>query len=245
VLKANISRVLDQNSFLQRFYRMNFVKMMEATIVLQFLVPKKGETIADIACGRGLHSIELLKRGCQVFGMDKDKYSIEVAKSIAQRHGCHLLVGEVTNLPYRTNSFDKIICISSLEHFENDEKALREMNRVLKDDGTIVLTVDSFTYRGIRSHLKETHKNLFHVVNYYSLSQLKEKMKNAGFKIKRHKYFVNSSISAFFFDIMIKDRLGLLSAAIFVIAYIFSSISDRFMGKQDEGYFLAVKAKKC
>jgi ubiquinone/menaquinone biosynthesis C-methylase UbiE len=53
--------------------------------------------------------------------------------------------------------FDKVVCSSSLEHFKDDIKALKGMNRVLKPNGSVVLTTDSFAY-SINDELKEKHR---------------------------------------------------------------------------------------
>jgi ubiquinone/menaquinone biosynthesis C-methylase UbiE len=50
----------------------------------------------------------------------------------------------ISELPYKNNMFDKVFCISVLEHLsnENKSKALKEFKRVLKNSGQIVLTID-------------------------------------------------------------------------------------------------------
>ena len=244
ISKAKIGETLDRNKFLQRLYRMNFAKVMEAKIIWEFLEPKRGEVIGNIACGTAVQSIELARKGCRVYSIDRNKHALETAKSIAGGYDCNFQLGDAENLPYMSNALDKVICVCALEHFENDEKSLAEMNRVLKGGGTLVLTVDSFTLKGIKDSLKEKHKNWYGVVNYYSLPQLRHKLENAGFDVEKSKYFINSPLSAFFFSIILKIRLRYPSALIFPIAYILSSVSDRLWANTNEGYLLAVKAKK-
>ena len=70
-------------------------------------------------------------------------------------------------MPYPDEYFDKVVCSSSLEHFKDDIKALKEMHRVLKPNGSVVLTTDSFAYP-ISDELKEMHKEIAYVVNYYT-----------------------------------------------------------------------------
>jgi len=57
---------------------------------------------------------------------------------------CEFEVRSEEDLPYQDGYFDKVVCSSSLEHFENGIKALTEMHRVLKRRGGVVLTADSF-----------------------------------------------------------------------------------------------------
>ncbi len=56
---------------------------------------------------------------------------------------------DICNIKYPSNTFDVILCCHVLEHVEDDQKAIREMSRVLKPDGWAVLMVpitSSITY---------------------------------------------------------------------------------------------------
>jgi SAM-dependent methyltransferase len=55
-----------------------------------------------------------------------------------------LLKGDITSLPFKDASFDKIICSEVLEHVPDDIKGIRELVRVLKDDGTLAISVPSY-----------------------------------------------------------------------------------------------------
>lgn len=223
---------------------MYFAKAMEARIISRFLELKKGEKVCDIACGAGLQGIKMAKRGCEVYGIDLNAGAIETAKSIAKCYDCDFQVGNAEKIPYDSNMFDKVVSVCALEHFANDEKAIEEMNRVLKPDGILVLTVDSFTYKGIKKPFQEKHRTDCSVVNYYSVSQLTQKLEKYGFKVLKSKYFINSPISSFFFTIGLRFGVGYIFRAIFPIAYSLSLLSDYFFGHRKEGYLLAIKAQK-
>jgi ubiquinone/menaquinone biosynthesis C-methylase UbiE len=223
---------------------MNFNKAIEAKIVFEFLEPRMGEKILDIACGNGVNVVRMANRGCKAFGIGIDERNINLAKSLAGSTDCNFQIADAEKLPYKSEVFDKITCVCALEHFKNDEGALLEMNRVIKPGGILVLTVDSFTYRDIETRLRERHKKDHHVVNYYSRSQLSGKLENAGFKVCNDRYFVNSPLSGFFFKLGIIVKFGHLYKLIFPIAYCLSLISDRFWCRKDEGYLLAAKAIK-
>lgn len=223
---------------------MYFAKAIEAKTILSFLELKKGEKVCDIACGAGQQSIKMAKRGCEVYGTDLNARAIETAKLIAKGYDCDFQVGNAEKLPYDSNMFDKVVSVCALEHFANDEKAIEEMNRVLKPGGILVLTVDSFTYKGIKKPFQEKHRTDCSVVNYYSVSQLTQKLEKYRFKVLKSKYFINSPISSFFFTIGIKFGVGYIFRAIFPIAYSLSLFSDWFFGRENEGYLLAIKAQK-
>ena len=243
-LQTKFKKALGKYTIVQKLYNTSFVKVMEERIVQDFLEPRRGEIICDVACGAGLFSIAIAKKGCHVYGVDINKASIEMANTLAKGHNCNFKVGDAENLPFESNTFDKVVSVCSLEHFDHDEKALAEMNRVLKGGGILVLTVDSFTYRRIKRNLQEKHKRDHHVVNYYSATQLSEKLEKHGFAVEESKYFLNSPISTFFYTLGIRLKFGYLFKLLFPIAYSLSIISERFWGRYNEGYRLAIKARK-
>jgi predicted SAM-dependent methyltransferase len=52
---------------------------------------------------------------------------------------------DITDIKYADRSFDVIFCCHVLEHIENDRQAMREFNRVLKNDGWAILLVPPIT----------------------------------------------------------------------------------------------------
>lgn len=225
-------------------FHINFVKVIEANIVSDFLDLNGGETICDIACGSGQMSVKMAKAGGNVYGIDIRDRAIRYARLIGDKHNCSFLLGNAEMLPYKSGVFDKVVSVCALEHFENDDRALIEMHRVLKPGGVLVLTVDSFTYRGIKSSFQQFHRKSAHIVNYYTDSQLAEKLESVGFEVEETKYFISSPISAFFFAQGKWLGWGLRFLALSPIAYVPSILSERFFSRNNEGYLLAMKARK-
>jgi ubiquinone/menaquinone biosynthesis C-methylase UbiE len=83
-------------------------------------------------------------------------------------------------LPYPDNFFDKIVSNCSLEHFNDDTKALNEMSRVLKPGGIVVLTVDSLSYPGTKDELRKLHAKIAYVVNYYTFYHIMQEFNERG-----------------------------------------------------------------
>jgi ubiquinone/menaquinone biosynthesis C-methylase UbiE len=223
-------------------WHLNFNKTIESKIALKMLDTKKDEIILDLACGNGVFTRKLVKRGCRVAGIDISPKAILSDKKITER-GCNLLVGDAESLPFKNEVFDKVVSLCSLEHFENDEEALREIYRVLKVNGIVVLTVDSFTWN-LSGKILSKHKMDHAVVNYYSIKELKIKLEKLGFRVVSYKYFVNSPISVFFLKFGVRRKFGYTYKVIFPVAYIMSAISDKFLATKEKGIFLAVKAVK-
>jgi ubiquinone/menaquinone biosynthesis C-methylase UbiE len=226
-------------SIVVTFFSFSFFKVLEAKIVFDYLEPQKNEKICDVACGCGEHSIRLLKRGCHVVGTDSDRKSIAIAREFARKNKFALATAE--KLPFKSNIFDKVVSVCALEHFSEGEKALKEIYRVLKPNGSVVLTVDSLTYP-ISDRLRAAHKIRWHVNHYYSLPELKEKLIELGFEVLDSKYFINSPIAVFLFELSIKRPI--VNMILFPLALCLAMLSDNAAAKPNTGIFLAVRARK-
>ena len=224
----------------------SFISRIEWRSMLEWLDPKESERILDVTCGPGQLSLKIAEKGCEVCGIDRSEYAIYIAKYLAKRlkKAADFEVGNAEDLPYRDGYFDKVVCSCSLEHFDDDVKALKEMHRVLTPGGSIILTVDSFTYP-ISDELKERHRKIAYVVNYYTPETLKERFEIAWFKMNRNKYLLNSRITSFFFNFGIKIKWSFyLWTMISFIVYPLCLVSERLFGDRDIGYTLIAEGKK-
>jgi len=226
---------------------LNFIRIIEWREVLRLLHPREGEKILDVACGDGALSLKSARRGCQVHGIDMSPYSIASANILGGKRDCHFLIADAEQLPYKSGSFDKIVCSSSLEHFSDDVKALREMNGVLKTNGIVVLTTDSLSYP-MRDSLRVKHKTQHLVVNYYDSEKISERFEQSGFRLVSNKYLLNSPPTSFFYKLFVKTHGKLYRQPLVLLLGDFLIplllISDKLAGRKDCGYTLLVKGEK-
>lgn len=101
----------------------------------------KEDTVLDIGCGNG--RVYQLCENLQVAytGIDQSEELIAIAQK--KYPTVHFDVGEMTKLPYEDASFSVIICVATFNHLPDREsrlKSLREMKRVLKPGGIILMT---------------------------------------------------------------------------------------------------------
>ena len=232
------------------FGTISVMRLIEFPLVLNWLEPKNDEKICDVACGNGELSFEITKTGCYVYGIDISKEAIinSAKKNSARSKNCHFIVGSAEYLPCRSGVFDKVVSNCALEHFQNDIEALKEMNRILKLNSTLILTVDSFSYPRIKSEIKKEHAKTCFVVNYYTHEKLERKLKKSGFQVISSKYYLNTFLSNIFYSVKYykdKDRLPDLLWVFFCLFMIpLCVLSDKLFGSKDWGYGLAIKAKK-
>ncbi|CAB1055274.1 hypothetical protein D1BOALGB6SA_7 [Olavius sp. associated proteobacterium Delta 1] len=104
-----------------------------------------GKYVADIGCGPGEMICDLIERGCRVFGVDIAEGMLEVAAKNIRKHRptaeVALQVGNVESLQIEDKTFDAVICAGVIEYLPTDDKALSELNRILKPDGALIITV--------------------------------------------------------------------------------------------------------
>jgi ubiquinone/menaquinone biosynthesis C-methylase UbiE len=120
------------------------------TVDFDRLGVREGDRALDAGCGFGRHSLEFVSRGAQVYSMDMDmdslrktRFSLTEMKKHIRNRGIRYFVhsGDALNLPFKDESFDRIICSEVMEHVRDDDLACRELTRVLKKNGRIAITV--------------------------------------------------------------------------------------------------------
>ena len=224
----------------------DFIRRIEWRSMLEWLDPSEGEKILDVACGDGTLSLKIAEKGCDVYGIDLSEKGINYAKRLAEREKitAKFEVGDAQRLPYRDSYFDKLICSSSLEHFPEDIQALKEMNRVLKPNGSLILTTDSFLYLN-DGKIGQRHREVGRVVNYYSRETLKERLGISGFGMVRGEYLLKSPVTSFLSKIGIKMMWrGRLWMIISLLAYPLCFLFERLFSGRELGYTLIAEARK-
>ena len=174
------------------------------TIDYDLIKIKDGERILDVGCGEGRHSWEACKRNdCLVCALDIDEtnlkkahYALYLLDKQSETRGKWLLVkGNILSLPFKDASFDKIICSEVLEHVPNDLQGIRELVRVLKDDGTLALSVPSYLPETICWKLsRDYHNKPGGHIRIYKAGEVISKLQQSNLRIYavRHKHALHS-----------------------------------------------------
>ncbi len=159
----------------------------------------KKDTILDLACGHGRHTIELKKRGFNVDGLDFSDYLVKMAKQQARRENLQMNFyrQDIHNINLN-KKYDKIFLFFSEFGLFDADKVLKNVKKILKKKGLFILDYDnvfrltqylikhpksSYEFDFLRMELKEKRKN-GPGVKYYTFPMLERLFQNNKLKIK-------------------------------------------------------------
>ncbi len=136
--------------------------------ISELFTEKKVRRVLDLGCGTGRHLIFFSKKGFDIYGLDGSPKGIEIARTWLAEEGeeIDIELGRIEQrFPYEDNFFDAIISIQVIHHnfFKKILKTVKEIERVLKKDGVIFITV-SFrkkNYKFDKWGLKEVEKGTY------------------------------------------------------------------------------------
>ena len=106
----------------------------------------KAKTVLELATGTGLIAKHIVNAATHIEATDASAEMIAEAKRDNRSAKLHFSVQDMFDLPYADKSFDVVIVSNALHIVPEPEKALREIRRVLRDDG--VLIAPTFTHLG-------------------------------------------------------------------------------------------------
>ncbi|MHB8893958.1 MAG: class I SAM-dependent methyltransferase [Candidatus Geothermincolia bacterium] len=205
------------------YYKVNYQEVQEYPSLLvrhrYFLdiFDQYGKAVLDVGCGPGEMVIDLLSRGCDVTGVDLSPEMIELAKKNVRdrlpEKNPDLQVGNIERLPFTAEKFDGIVCAGVIEYLDRDDRALGELNRVLKKDGTLIISVRNRLCparvfdlifdplkkwswsRAILNAAKRMAQGkaaqpiLYFPYRKHSAGQIHSSLRKSGFEIVDHRYF--------------------------------------------------------
>lgn len=165
------------------------LKKRFAKKVLEIESIKKGGNLLDVGCGFGLFLesiIETARFKWKVYGVDINERLIKECKARLGQKVSNLYIGRLTTLRFKEGTFDCITCFDMLEHDSQLDFTLREINKILKHSG--LLLIQSPNQRSVMAYLCGSlwdwwavPDHIFHF-NPQSLSSILQKQ---GFQIRK------------------------------------------------------------
>jgi demethylmenaquinone methyltransferase/2-methoxy-6-polyprenyl-1,4-benzoquinol methylase len=145
--KVQVARMFDSISgnydFLNHFLSLG-IDIRWRKKAIKLLAEGKPKFILDVATGTGDFAIEALKLSPEkIIGVDISEGMLEMGrkKMHANKYDSviELRTGDSENLPFEENKFDAVIVAFGVRNFENLEKGLTEMLRVMRPGGRVVV----------------------------------------------------------------------------------------------------------
>jgi len=166
---------------------------LRAKTALEYIKTNAGKTL-DLGSGEGIWMMEMSKRKANVYGVDISFDALKNTQNIltANNFSPKIIQGDAQRPPFKSDTFDQVICLDVLEHVEDPNKIFEEVKRCLKKDGQFIITVPNELYL-VKSvlplDLTAHAKAMGHVgagINYDRLKKLAEKN---GLRITDYNYF--------------------------------------------------------
>ena len=145
--------------------------------------------ILDLGCGTGYGTKILSEKSDEVYGVDNSQKAVDYARKIYP--GPLYTCCSAEKLPYEDNFFDAVVVFEVIEHFQDVEKALDEVYRVLKKNGDFFISTPNPRHFGkMIKHLlfkkpypEKVGPNIYHIKEFY-YDEFLDLLKKKQFKVK-------------------------------------------------------------
>lgn len=149
------------------------VKELELNALLEVMPELNGKTLLEVGIGTGLFAMEFRKRGAIVYGIDPAENMLKIAAS----RGFNVKFGYGEAIPFEDNTFDIVLSMTSMENSKEPKKFLKELVRVAKPNGTVVVAVlNLLSFYGISRRIRGLFNpnDLFKGMHFYTYFELKK-----------------------------------------------------------------------
>ncbi|WP_179770560.1 class I SAM-dependent methyltransferase [Streptomonospora nanhaiensis] len=175
-------------------HQIHVCRYREAGTLLRWLGSDlRGQTVLDVAGGDGYWAGQARRRGARAICVDLARH--KMVRGSRLRHAPALLEADALRLPVRDGAVDKVLSICAIEHFDDGPAALREMARVLKPGGELVMSADCLSRRDRWPHLFAAHSRRYHVRRTYTHTVLSELLADCGLDVLGHSYQFRSALA--------------------------------------------------
>jgi SAM-dependent methyltransferase len=168
-------------------HQVHVCRYREAGTLLRWLGPDlRGLRVLDVAGGDGYWAAQARKRGARAVALDLAAAKLRRGGRLAAPPA--LIRGDALDLPFADASFDRVISICAIEHFDDGARALDEMTRVLAPGGELVMSADALTRAQEWPRLYRAHCERYRVKRTYSRGELAELLSARGLEVISHQY---------------------------------------------------------
>ncbi len=210
-----------------------FVPRGRATIALKFLDPQVSDSILDIGCNHGyFERYYLIGKVKKVRAIDIDPEAIEYAQMKDGKE--YYVCCNSARLPFPNHEFDKVLCLDTLEHVDDEKKTISEIRRVLKPNGLLVLSTPNDFLNFM--DLSNVHANFPRVREMYR--RLRGRSQSNVSKFQFHRHYSTKQLRQMLIGFSI-DKIHITSLLLWFVIVLLRSLPDeksRFYARKVTGY---------
>ena len=168
-------------------HQVHVCRWREAGTLLRWLGPDlRGLRVLDVAGGDGYWAGQARRRGARAVAIDIAAGKLRRGRELASAPA--LVLGDALRLPFPDASFDRVMSICAIEHFDDGPRALSEMARVLAPGGELVMSADTLSRAAEWPHLYQAHCERYHVQRTYTHQQLTGLLAERGLDVAEYVY---------------------------------------------------------
>ncbi|HLD40277.1 MAG TPA: methyltransferase domain-containing protein [Candidatus Nanoarchaeia archaeon] len=184
-IEENLSFFDRWASTYDRFLFQFWMKKFHVPVLKELLLNQKTKVL-DISCGTG----ELLKKlegKAELHGIDLSQEMLSKARAKLSQN-VKLRKADVHDLPFKDNFFDYVISTEAFHHYYDQQKAVREMARIIKSGGKVIVVDINFFLKPIHWLFKKLEPGH---VKINSRKEMKQLFQQAGLKdIRQRRNFL-------------------------------------------------------
>ena len=222
-------------------HQVHVCRWREAGTLLRWLGPDlDGLRVLDVAGGDGYWAGQARRRGADAVAIDIAGAKLRRGAQLASAPA--LVLGDALRLPFDDGSFDRVMSICAIEHFDDGPQALSEMARVLAPGGELVMSADTLSRKAQWPDLFQAHAKRYHVKRTYTHGELTELLADRGLDLAEYAYQFRSGWSErLYLTLSAKGGKVGFNAAAPLAALV--AASDR-ISQQDQGAIVLIRARK-
>ncbi len=168
-------------------HEVHVCRYREARTLLRWLGEDlRGLRVLDVAGGDGYWAAQARGRGARAVALDLAGAKLRRGRQLSAPPALNR--GTALELPFAAASFDRVMSICAIEHFDDGARALDEMARVLAPGGELVMSADALTLAEQWPRLYRAHCERYQVKRTYSHDELTGLLSARGLDVIAHQY---------------------------------------------------------
>jgi glycosyltransferase involved in cell wall biosynthesis/ubiquinone/menaquinone biosynthesis C-methylase UbiE len=156
-------------------------KLLSGIIYPEFFPINKKESVLNVGCGDGVQALTYKDSFKKMVGVDINQKSLETAVKLRDYYNIdnfEVVEANIESIPL-DEKFDKVIAIDSIEHVVNPDKMVNEINRLLEDNGKLLVTFPA---------MHDKWENLFRFIGRRILRRKGKTVYKEGWDPNQHQY---------------------------------------------------------